>query len=91
MRISFCPFLLLYDKMALRLRLGDADPDRMVWKKAHQLYVEAFHEPQRPMEKKKLGRIITKPINENVKKELFEYDAFLRGLGRMSLSKQFVS
>jgi hypothetical protein len=36
-----------------------------------------------------LARILKKPLKEAIAKELFEYDAFLRGLGRMSLSNAF--
>lgn len=63
-----------------------AEPDRATWKKAFQLFVQAFREPAQESEKKKLARVLKKPIPQEVLDELFEYDAFLRGLGRMSLS-----
>lgn len=69
------------------VRGGQSEPDRAAWKKAYQLYIEAFKEPKTPLEKKKLARIVKKPLNAEIDNELFEYDpGFLRGLGRMSLS-----
>ena len=64
-----------------------AEPDRAPWKKGYQLFLQAFKEPTAPADKKKLTKILRKPIKEEVAKEVFEYEAFLRGLGRMSLSK----
>lgn len=48
--------------------------------------MQAFRKPKSVAEQKKLARILKKPLNPEIEKELFEYDAFLRGLGRMSLS-----
>lgn len=67
--------------------MGDVEPDRVVWKKAHELYLRAFQEPSTPTEKKKLKRLLAHPISDDLTQELFEYNSFLRGLGRMSLSK----
>lgn len=67
------------------IRYG-AEPDRATWKKAHQLFVQAFQEPPSEPEKRKLARLLKKPLRQNIIDELFNYDAFLRGLGRMSLS-----
>ena len=40
-----------------------------------------------PLEKKKLARLLKKPLPADVERELFEYDpCFLRNLGSMSLS-----
>ena len=38
-------------------------------------------------EKKKLNKILRKPIRQELVDELFHYDEFLRGLGRMNLSQ----
>ena len=57
-----------------------------MWKKAHKLYVQAFQEPATDAEKKRLAKLLKKPPPKDVSDALFDYDAFLRGLGRMSLS-----
>lgn len=67
-------------------RLGDAEPDRETWRKAYQLYVQAFREPTAAGDKKKLSRLLKKPLPKEVADDIFTYDAFLWGLGRMSLS-----
>lgn len=63
------------------------EPDRENWKKAHELYICTFSSPKTLDEQKKLARILKKPVPETLQRYLFEYDAFLRGLGRMSLSQ----
>ena len=64
-----------------------SEPDRAGWKKAHALFIEAFREPKNPADQKKLARILKKPVNPIIEKQLFDYErGFLRGLGRMSLS-----
>lgn len=63
------------------------EPDRQSWKKAHELYLSAFKAPKAPDEQKKLAKILKRPLPEALQSELFEYAAFLRGLGRMSLSQ----
>ncbi|KAF8999845.1 hypothetical protein BDQ17DRAFT_1360508 [Cyathus striatus] len=66
-----------------------SEPDRAAWKKGHQLFVQAFKDPVDPVHKKKLARILKKPLRPDVEKELFDYDAgFLRGLGKMSLNME---
>ena len=67
-------------------RLG-AEPDRATWKKTYKLYVQAFQEPATEAEKKRLGKILKKPLPQDVVDMFFDYEAFLRGLGRMSLSE----
>ncbi|KAI0354211.1 SET domain-containing protein [Trametes cingulata] len=64
----------------------NAEPDRAMWKKAHKLYVQAFQEPTTEAEKKRLAKLLKKPLRQDVVDALFDYDAFLRGLGRMSLN-----
>lgn len=69
-------------------RGGHPEPDRASWKKAHVLYLQAFSEPPNPTDKKKLGKLLKKPLGAELSKELFDYEAgFLKGLGRMSLSE----
>jgi hypothetical protein len=68
-------------------RFGHNEPDREAWKRAHQLFVQALQDPSTEADKKKLARILKKPIPAHVTSALFDYDNFLRGLGRMSLSK----
>lgn len=62
------------------------EPDRETWQKAFELYLQTFKEPKTALEQKKLAKILRKPIPESLQKELFGYDAFLRGLGRISLN-----
>lgn len=72
-------------------RLGDAEPNRETWKQAYQLYVQAFRDPTTEGDKKKLSRLLRKPLPKEVADSVFEYDAFLWGLGRMSLSMMFLT
>lgn len=72
--------------MTRHVRLGNAEPDRETWKGAFELYLRAFQSPITEPEKKNLRRILKKPVRKEVLDEFFDYDAFLRGLGRMSLS-----
>lgn len=61
---------------------------RALWKRTHTLFVQALHKPDDPAYAKKLqklkGRGNTLP--PGVEDELFGYDQFLVGLGKMSLS-----
>ncbi|KIP06875.1 hypothetical protein PHLGIDRAFT_30281 [Phlebiopsis gigantea 11061_1 CR5-6] len=66
--------------------MGSAEPDRKTWKKAYDFFIRAFKEPATEPERKRLSKILKRPIRKAVAEELFEYDAFLRGLGRMSLN-----
>ncbi|EPS98900.1 hypothetical protein FOMPIDRAFT_1024458 [Fomitopsis schrenkii] len=68
--------------------LNGAEPDRAAWKKTFELYLHAFREPTTDRDKKRLARILKKPINPEVADALFTYDAFLLGLGRMSLNQE---
>lgn len=49
--------------------------------------MQAFHIPVKETDKKRLARVLKKPASKEVVEWLFDYNAFLRGLGRMSLSK----
>lgn len=86
--ITRCPHR---KKLICFSRLGDAEPDRETWKRAYQLYVQAFREPTTEAEKKKLSRLLKKPLPKEVADDIFTYDAFLWGLGRMSLSITFLT
>ncbi|KAG6888562.1 hypothetical protein C0992_008191 [Termitomyces sp. T32_za158] len=65
---------------------GAPEPDRESWKKAHAVFLQAFRLPQNPADQKSLAKILKKPINPVIEKALFDYDGFLRGLGKMSLN-----
>ena len=61
-------------------RLG-AEPDRATWKKTYKLYMQAFQEPATEAEKKRLGKILKKPLPQDVVDMFFAYEAFLRSRG----------
>ncbi|KAF8064044.1 hypothetical protein FPV67DRAFT_1782409 [Lyophyllum atratum] len=65
---------------------GRGEPERESWKKARNVFVQAFQSPRSPADQKSLAKILKKPLNPVIEKALFEYDGFLRGLGRMSLN-----
>ena len=48
--------------------------------------MHAFNTPNTDGDRKKLNKLLKKPVSEVLSKELFDYSAFLRGLGRMNLS-----
>jgi hypothetical protein len=48
--------------------------------------VEAFRDPPSAADKKKLAKILKRPVRDAIADELFTYEGFLRGLGRMNLS-----
>jgi len=62
------------------------EPDQLSWKMCYQLYLQAFRKPKSAADKKKLARILKKPLDTEIEEYFFDYDAFLRGLGRMSLN-----
>ncbi|KAL1746581.1 hypothetical protein HDZ31DRAFT_33788 [Schizophyllum fasciatum] len=63
------------------------EPDREAWRKGYQHIVHTFLDPPTAEGKKKLKKIIRKPLSPELEKELFDYDtAFLKGLGRMALN-----
>ncbi|KAF8889109.1 SET domain-containing protein [Infundibulicybe gibba] len=62
---------------------------RESWKEAYQLYLRAFKvdEPAKTeAEKRKLSKILKNPLQPELERYLFDYDAFLRGLGKMNLN-----
>ncbi|TDL15556.1 SET domain-containing protein [Rickenella mellea] len=74
------------EKQAAFMGTAFPQPDRATWKHAHTLFVQAFRTPTTPQHQKKLARILKTPLPDDIAAELFEYDAFLRSLGRMSLN-----
>jgi hypothetical protein len=66
---------------------GDAS-SRALWKRTHTLFVQALYKPADPVYAKKLQKLKGKSIAlaPGVEDELFGYDQFLVGLGKMSLS-----
>lgn len=64
------------------------------WKEAFRLYRHALWDPPTDTDKKRLAKLSkrtfqsaeTEVIRKKLNEELFSYDAFLRNLGRMSLS-----
>ena len=67
-------------------RSGGSEPDKVVWKKAYKLYVQAFDAPSTPSDQKKLARLLKTRLPEHLHNQVFTYDGFLQGLGRMALS-----
>ena len=77
-----------------RTRLCSHEHIHPTWKEAFRLYRQALWDPPTDADKKRLGKlskitfqsveaeVLKKKFNE----EFFSYDAFLRNLGRMSLS-----
>lgn len=60
----------------------------VLWKKAHQHFIEAFDAPPDPASAKKLAKLKkSKALPPDIHQELFGYEDFLVGLGRMSLSE----
>ncbi|TFK99864.1 SET domain-containing protein [Pterulicium gracile] len=55
------------------------EPDRAAWQKAHKLLVNAFDKERRK------SNLAHDPVFDE---ELFSYEGFLRGLGRMSLNME---
>ncbi|THH08554.1 hypothetical protein EW145_g2618 [Phellinidium pouzarii] len=62
------------------------EPDRKTWKTAHTLTVQAFHAPPDSQNKKRLLKILRKPIPDDLAKNLFDFDSYLQALDRMSLN-----
>ncbi|KAF8574536.1 SET domain-containing protein [Ramaria rubella] len=60
--------------------------DRKSWENAHKLYMNAFRSPIDTNHQKKLSRLLKRPLPDDIEAELFSYEAFLRGLGRMNLN-----
>lgn len=61
--------------------------NKVEWKQAHTLFVQAFKEPKGSVEQKKLGKILKKALAPEIDASLFDYNpGFLFNLGKMSLS-----
>lgn len=61
-------------------------PDMTSWKTAHSLTVQAFLEPTKQQDKKRLMQILKRPIPDDIKAKLFDFDKYLHALTSMSLS-----
>ncbi|KAI0315310.1 SET domain-containing protein [Amylostereum chailletii] len=66
--------------------MAGSEPDRPMWKKGHQLYLQAFQKPASPADQKKLARLLKKRLPSDIENALFPYDGFFQGVGRMSLN-----
>jgi hypothetical protein len=83
------PYLYTFDP-----RLGSHQHMHPTWKEAFQLYRHALWDPPLDPDKKRLAKLSkrtfqsaeTEIVRKKLNEELFSYDAFLRNLGRMSLS-----
>ncbi|KAI0944631.1 hypothetical protein AcW1_002297 [Taiwanofungus camphoratus] len=62
------------------------EPDRATWKQSFQLFIQTFQQPSTVQEKKKLARLLRKPLTKEITDYLFGYDSFLLWLGCMSLN-----
>ncbi|KAF5383916.1 hypothetical protein D9757_007422 [Collybiopsis confluens] len=69
-----------------KYHFDSAEPDPKAWRKAFNLYMQAFKEPESLIDQKKLARIIQKPVRAEISQGLFQFDAFLRNLGKMNLN-----
>ena len=78
-------------------RLGSHEHMHPTWKEAFRLYRQALWDPPADVDKKRLAKLSkrtfqsaeTEIMRKRFNEDLFSYDAFLRNLGRMSLSPSF--
>jgi len=61
-------------------------PDRATWQAAYRAFTQAFVVPPDTVQQKKLVKLLKRLLSKEVADALFTYEAFLYGLGRMSLS-----
>jgi hypothetical protein len=59
-----------------------------MWKHCHQLILQAFKDPPSNTHKNALKRVLRKPIPEELDQEFLSWDAFLLGMGKMSLNME---
>ncbi|KAJ3824482.1 hypothetical protein EV361DRAFT_928852 [Lentinula raphanica] len=78
--------LSLEDRAKYHFHKSRGEPDAESWRRAFQLYMQAFKEPTTPQDQKKLAKLIKNPLRSDISQGLFQYDAFLRNLGKMSLN-----
>lgn len=72
---------------ALHRQAGQTASETM-WKRTHELFVEAFYTPKTPSQAKLLSKLKGKgELPPDVDRLFSEYDGFLLGLGKMSLSQ----
>jgi hypothetical protein len=79
------------DVTAHSLRQAEDEASRALWKQTHELFVQALLNPTDTKQSKALLKLKGKDSNKllppEVETELFSYDGFLTGLGRISLSQ----
>jgi hypothetical protein len=66
--------------------LHGVEPDRATWQAAYRAFTQAFVVPPDTVQQKKLVKLLKRLLSKEVADALFTYEAFLYGLGRMSLS-----
>ncbi|KAF8521089.1 SET domain-containing protein [Hysterangium stoloniferum] len=60
--------------------------DRVAWENAHKVFMQAFRRPIDESHQKKLAKLTRLALPDDIENELFSYEGFLRGLGRMNLN-----
>ncbi|KAF8824592.1 hypothetical protein HHX47_DHR8000115 [Lentinula edodes] len=78
--------LSIEDRAKYHFHKAGSQPDSDSWQEAFKLYMQAFREPPALQDQKKLARLVKRPFRADVSQGLFQYDAFLRNLGKMSLN-----
>lgn len=68
-------------------RGGNASFQPDAWRRLHGLLLNAFKEPAVEADRKKLARILKKPLPEDIEQALFSFEGLLHNLGRMNLSE----
>ena len=62
--------------------------EKELWKKAHECYVEAFHQPPTAEGRNKLQQVMRrKALPADIVSKLFTYDSFMLNVGRVDVSK----
>jgi len=68
-------------------RQNSAASDEAGWKEGHTLFIQALDKPKDPAHAKKLAKLKrNKVLPQDISDELFGFEQFLVGLGKMSLS-----
>ncbi|KAJ3742873.1 hypothetical protein DFH05DRAFT_1498352 [Lentinula detonsa] len=84
--VSSFATLSIEDRAKYHFRESRNEPDSESWRMAFNLYMQAFKEPPTPPDQKKLEKLIKNPLRADITQGLFQYDAFLKNLGKMSLN-----
>ncbi|KAJ3866203.1 hypothetical protein EV359DRAFT_37122 [Lentinula novae-zelandiae] len=78
--------LSMEDRAKYHFHKAENQPDSDSWQETFKLYMQAFRVPPTLQDQKKLARLVKRPFRADVSQGLFQYDAFLRNLGKMSLN-----